>query len=194
MEQALILRIRDALETKTKRRVAVAIDGRCGAGKSRLAASLSALFGAPVVHMDDFFLPDELRTAQRLAEPGGNVHYERFLREVAPFLSTGEAFCYGKFDCAVRRITGEVRVAAGALVLVEGAYALHPLLIERYDLRAFVTVGEQEQARRIRERNGEEMLRRFLTEWIPMEERYIAANGLPLAGDLVIDTTQRRDR
>ena len=32
--------------------------------------------------MDDFFLPMELRTAERLEEPGGNVHYERFSAEV----------------------------------------------------------------------------------------------------------------
>ena len=56
----------------------LAIDGRAAAGKSTAAALLAAALGAGVVHMDDFFLPAALRTPQRLSEPGGNVHYERF--------------------------------------------------------------------------------------------------------------------
>ena len=62
----------------------LAIDGRCGSGKSTLAAHMAQVFGCPVFHMDDFFLPPELRTPERLAQPGENVHHERFLRE-APF-------------------------------------------------------------------------------------------------------------
>ena len=49
--------------------------------------------------MDDFFLPFELRTAERLKEPGGNVHYERFIDEVVSKLSAGEPFEYGVFRC-----------------------------------------------------------------------------------------------
>ena len=40
-------------------RVLVAIDGRCAAGKTTLAASLQAQLGCNVFHMDDFFLRPE---------------------------------------------------------------------------------------------------------------------------------------
>ena len=53
----------------------LAIDGRCGSGKSTLAAHMAQVFGCPVFHMDDFFLPPELRTPERLAQPGENVHH-----------------------------------------------------------------------------------------------------------------------
>ena len=77
----------------------IAIDGRAASGKTTLAAALAAETGGAVVHMDDFFLPAELRTPQRLAAPGGNVHAERFAEEVLPFLRQGRPFCYRRFDC-----------------------------------------------------------------------------------------------
>ena len=59
----------------------IAIDGRSAAGKTTLAEELLAVTGGDILHMDDFFLPPELRTAQRYSEPGGNIHRERFQEE-----------------------------------------------------------------------------------------------------------------
>ena len=60
-----------------KGRLIVAIDGRCGSGKSTLAAALQEQYGYPVVHMDDFFLRSEQRTAERLATPGEYHNYNK---------------------------------------------------------------------------------------------------------------------
>lgn len=65
----------------------LAIDGMSGSGKTALAQSLQEKWHAHVFHMDDFFLPLEMRTPQRLQQPGGNVHYERFLETVLKPLS-----------------------------------------------------------------------------------------------------------
>ena len=35
----------------------VAVDGRCGSGKTTLGALLAAVFGCAVVHTDDYYLP-----------------------------------------------------------------------------------------------------------------------------------------
>lgn len=59
----------------------VAIDGRSASGKTTLVNALAEQFHTSVVHMDDFFLPVELRTPERFAMPGGNVHFERFQEE-----------------------------------------------------------------------------------------------------------------
>ena len=56
----------------------LAIDGRCAAGKTTLAAQLARLSGCTVVPMDHFFLRPEQRTEERFLEPGGNVDRERF--------------------------------------------------------------------------------------------------------------------
>ena len=56
-----------------KPRLLITIDGPCGSGKSTLADALSDALNAPIIRMDDFFLPHALKTPQRLAIPGGNV-------------------------------------------------------------------------------------------------------------------------
>ena len=48
--------------------VIVAIDGRCGAGKSTLAAVLAERLDANLIHMDDFFLRPEQRTPEYYAK------------------------------------------------------------------------------------------------------------------------------
>ena len=117
--------------------VVLAIDGRAASGKSSLAKTLAKDYAGRVVHMDDFFLPQELRTAERLSEPGGNLHYERFVAEILPGLRDEAGVNYQAFDCN-RMQLGEWRnLLPAQLTIVEGAYALHPKLGAYYDLVSF---------------------------------------------------------
>lgn len=153
----------------------IAIDGRCAAGKSTLAERLSEKLGAGVVHMDDFFLPLSMRTKERLAEPGGNVHYERFQQEIVPFLNQDKPFSYQRFDCSTMELGQTVQVPASRFIIVEGAYSCHPKLGNYMSLKVFVDVEAKVQRERIRRRNGEERLEAFLQKWIPLEEAYFKA-------------------
>ncbi len=152
--------------------VVVAIDGMAGAGKSTLASLLADLTGGSVISMDDFFLPPEKRTAARLAEPGGNVDYERFAAEVLPGLRTGEAFSYGVFDCSQMAVTTTQAVPMCPVRIVEGSYAMHPQFGRYADVTIFLHVSPAEQMQRITERNGVKMAEKFRNIWIPMENRY----------------------
>jgi len=164
----------------------IAIDGRAASGKSTLAELLSQLLQAPVVHMDDFFLPPEKRTQARLSEPGGNVDYERFADEVLPGLNAG-AFCYGVFDCSVMRVTEQAAVPAAPWRIVEGSYSHHPHFGDYAALRVCLTVDPTEQLRRIRLRNGDEMAEMFKNRWIPMEEHYFDAFRIRDKADIVLE-------
>lgn len=150
----------------------IAIDGRAASGKSTMADDLKIILGAGIIHMDDFFLPPELRIEERFKSPGGNVHYERFIKEVIPHLSNSEAFSYRKFDCHVMDYNGKRFVDKSEWRVVEGAYSLHPVLGDYADLKVFSTIDSEEQMERIKNRNGVEMAERFRTAWIPMEEMY----------------------
>ena len=120
----------------------IAIDGRCAAGKTTLAARLAKELGGDVIHMDDFFLPPALRTPERRSEPGGNVHYERFLTEVIPKLASGQAFSYQRFDCS-RMAPGDwLPVQNNGFVFVEGAYSCHPVLGEYMDRKVFLDIDQ----------------------------------------------------
>lgn len=179
-----------AIRQHPKRPLRVAIDGGSASGKTTLARELGQALGCPVVHMDDFFLPPALRTPERLAEPGGNVHYERFAQEVLPGLASGEAFSYGTFDCGVLEVTGRQAVPAADVRIVEGAYSLHPRLAEVYDLKIFLRVDPALQANRILQRNGAEKQAVFLSRWIPLEQRYFDACKVEARADLVLDITE----
>ena len=136
--------------------------------------------------MDDFFLPPALRSEERLAMAGGNVHYERFVEEVLPKLRSGAAFSYRRFDCS-RMDMGELReVKSSPIRIVEGSYSHHPALGRYADLHIFSDVASEEQQRRILARNGERMLEMFRSRWIPMEERYFAEYAIRENADLVI--------
>ena len=150
----------------------VAIDGRCASGKTTLAGQLKQVTGAGLVHMDDFFLPPELRTEERLEEAGGNVHHERFMAEVLPHIAAPQSFRYRRFDCSRMELGNEREVPTGTLRIVEGVYSCHPALGQYMDLKVFCSVEHEEQLRRIKERDGCEMLEHFRNQWIPMEERY----------------------
>ena len=156
----------------------IAVDGRAASGKSTLAEQLSELLGADVIHMDDFFLPTELRSEERLTEPGGNVHYERFCEEVLPYLNSPEMFSYRIFDCSRMDYNGERAIRNTQFRIVEGSYSHHLRFGKYADLFVFSDVDEEEQLRRIRLRNGEEKAQMFAMKWIPMEERYFAAFGI----------------
>lgn len=153
-------------------RVVVSIEGMAGAGKSTLAKLLAWLTDGAVIHMDDFFLPPEKRTPERLAEAGGNVDYERFVTEVLPGLATGESFTYGMFDCVKMAITERRTVPASPVRIVEGSYAMHPQFGRYADVAMFLHLSPTVQLERIKERNGEKMAEKFRNIWIPMENRY----------------------
>lgn len=155
----------------------IVLDGPCGGGKTTLAGLLGKVYGVSPIAMDDFFLPPAMRTPERLAQPGGNVHAERFLSEVLKPLLAGQNFVYGRFNCQTGLITPCVHMAA-PVTIIEGSYSHHPAFEDAYDrlhaLRVFVCVDEAEQLRRLGLRNSES-IEAFRTRWIPLEKRYFEA-------------------
>lgn len=168
----------------------MALDGRCAAGKTTLAAAIQKETGCQLFHMDDFFLRPEQRTPKRLAEPGGNVDWERFLSEVLVPVRQGKAAVYRPYDCQTGELCPPLTAKISPMVLVEGSYCCHPALWEQYDLRVFLTVEPREQQRRIRARNGEAGLNVFRERWIPLEERYFAAFDVQNRCELCFSTEE----
>lgn len=172
------------------RNCVVAIDGRCASGKTTLSDQLAKITGGSVIHMDDFFLPKELRKEERFREPGGNVHYERFLQEVLPSLKTGEDFSYHCFDCKKMEFGRKQTVRGSGIIVVEGAYSCHPKFGEYMSVRAFCDVEPEEQIRRVAARDGELYLETFRQRWIPMEENYFSTYSIKERADIVIERVQ----
>lgn len=167
-------------------RIIIAIDGRCGSGKTTLVARLQKDLRCSVYHMDDFFLRPEQRTKERLSHPGENVDHERFLEEVLLPLHGTQSVTYRPFLCAQQQLGSPITTEPNRLTIVEGAYACHPELWEHYDLRVFLTIGPEKQMRRIEKRNGPEKAKQFRSRWIPFEEKYFNAFDVQRRCDMCI--------
>jgi len=168
-----------------KELVKVAVEGNSGAGKSSLASLIRSVYDCNVFHMDDFFLRPELKTRERLKEVGGNVDYARFKEEVLLNLHHGGTFQYRVYDCKQMDFGEHVTVVPKRLNIIEGSYSMHPTLAEYYDLKIFLEIDEKEQSARILKRNGEAMHRRFINEWIPLENQYFSGMNIKEQCDLV---------
>ena len=164
----------------------IAIDGGSASGKTTLAAYLCKIYDATIFHMDDFFLTPEMRTRERLYEVGGNVDRERFLAEVLLPLSQGMAINYRPFDCSTGAFKNGIEIIPKSLVIIEGAYSMHPLLADYYDLSVFLDIGKEKQVERILKRNSPQVAKRFFEEWIPLENIYFKGTSIKKRCNLVI--------
>lgn len=194
MEQ-IIKKIVTEIENRTTgdKPLIVAIDGRCAAGKTTIAACLQSKIDCNVFHMDDFFLRMEQRIEERLLEPGGNVDYERFLTEVLAPLSKRMETTYRPYSCQVAQFLESVSTSAKAINIVEGAYSCHPALWQYYDLRIFLTVDKTEQMQRILERNGAKQGKIFESKWIPLEEMYFSAFHVEERCDFCFEGNEQKE-
>lgn len=171
---------------KEKAFAVVAIDGRCAAGKTTLAARLQEKLDCNVIHADEFFLRPRQRTADRLATPGGNVDYERLFKEVMLPLKENRDFAYRPYDCKMGSLKEPIQVNAQKITIIEGSYSCHPKLWDYYDLRIFMTIEECLQKERIKERN-KEMAEVFFQKWIPLEETYFKTYAIAERCDIRIE-------
>lgn len=167
----------------------LALDGRCGSGKTTLAAQLAERFpDSAVFHTDDFYLPPADRVDGWEHIPCANMDLARLSRKVLTPARAGDAVSYRAYSCREGAYLPAKSIVSKPLFLVEGSYSHHPLLAENYDLRVFVTCSQEEQARRLQAREGERYPN-FVQRWIPLEEGYFAQYHIETRADLILDTT-----
>ena len=170
---------------REKGRAVIAIDGRCGSGKTTLAGRLAARWDCTLLHADDFFLRPEQRTPARLAQPGGNFDRERFYAEALAPLLAGRDALYRPYDCHAGCLRPPVAAPLRPVILAEGSYCCHPDLWGCYDLHVFVTAPLDVRLARLARRPGVD-LAAFRTRWIPLEEAYFAAERLEERCDILV--------
>ena len=169
--------------------VLVALDGRCGSGKTTLAAQLAERFPQSItVHTDDFYLPPSRRVTGWEKIPCANMDIQRLRDEVVAPARAGQAFSYQAYSCREGAYLPPRPLGSAPLVIVEGSYSCHPTLADCYDLKVFVTCSKEEQARRLLAREGERYSG-FTARWIPLEEGYFAKFQIEQTVDFILDTT-----
>ena len=169
--------------------VLVALDGRCGSGKTTLAEQLTERFPQSItVHTDDFYLPPSRRVTGWEKIPCANMDIQRLRNEGVAPARAGRAFSYQAYSCREGAYLPPRPLGPAPLVIVEGSYSCHPTLADCYDLKVFVTCSKEEQARRLLTREGERYSG-FTARWIPLEEGYFAKFQIEQTADFILDTT-----
>lgn len=160
------------LSTAAGRPILIALDGRCGSGKTTLAAQLAERFpGSRTIHTDDYYLPPAQRVPGWETLPCANMDLKRLRAEVLNPARAGQPFSYIAYSCREGAYLPPVSCQPARLVIVEGSYSHHPALADCYDLRA------REGAR----------YPAFAQRWIPLEEGYFAKYSIEESADLILD-------
>lgn len=184
----IVLRINKLKENKPN--IIIAVDGPSGSGKTTLTSFLKDYIDADVVHMDDFYLPSDMRTQERYNTPGGNVHYERFSEEVLKPLSDNKQYLYKAFDCSTMDYKKPLTVNPKPITIVEGSYSCHPFLSAFYDLKIYLDIDADTQFERIIIRNGIHKAQDFKNKWIPLENKYFKEFNIKDNCDIIIDSKE----
>lgn len=171
----------------TGKSVIISIDGRCGSGKTGLAEVICKSFSCNVFHMDDYYLPKDKREENWEQILGGNIDFERFKKEVLMPAARGEAITYRPYDCQTGTVARCEQMQPCILTVVEGSYSAHPLLVDKYDIRIFLTCSKEVQQMRLKKREGEKF-QAFEQKWIPLEENYFKCYNIEENSTIVIDT------
>ena len=169
-----------------KENIIIAIDGGSASGKTTLSDILAKRYEVTVFHMDDFFLQKHQRTKERLAEVGGNIDRERFIKEILLPISKKEIINYHKFDCSTFTLSETFTIEPMNIIIIEGVYSFHPEFVNFYDLKIFLDISSKYQQVRVINRNSEYIANRYFNEWIPLENKYFNTFKIKEKADILI--------
>ena len=176
------------------KRLLITVDGPCASGKTTFAEKLSAILRAEVIHTDEFVVPHALKTPERLSRPGGNCDAERLVSEVLKPYKNGETVRFRRYDCRADRMMPEETLPADTRILIlEGSYSNLEAIRAYADLCLFVNTPEEIRMRRLQKRETEASLERFRAMWIPLENAYFEAYGLPDENCVIINGASARE-
>ena len=178
-----------ALDQHPTKPLVLALDGRCGSGKTTLTNALVRQFPASaVLRTDDFYLPSAQRAHGWEQTPCANMDLARLRDEALRPAYAGQPVQYRAYSCRKGAYQPAQELPTQPLVILEGSYSHHPLLTGYETLRVFVTCSKDEQVRRLQEREGERYAN-FAARWVPLEEGYFAKYQIAENADFVVDTT-----
>ena len=124
--------------------------------------------------------------------PDSDPHYKgidsrRLLREVIIPWKQGQTPVFQRYDfhhdCL---LPPETPSQDHHVLILEGSYCNLPCIRPYADLRLFMTTSEETRLERLRRRESPASLQLFYDRWIPLENAYFAAYGLPDDGCILI--------
>ena len=107
-----------ALAQKPTRPLVLALDGRCGSGKTTLANRLAAqLPGCTLLRTDDFYLPPAQRSPDWAHTPCANMDLTRLRDEALRPAYAGQPVAYRAYSCREGAFLRPAQLPAQPLVI-----------------------------------------------------------------------------
>jgi uridine kinase len=183
----------------------VAVDGPPAAGKTTLADELAVVLraqGREVIRasIESFLFPRSRRYRRGVYSGEACYHdsldYDALHRVLLDPLGPGgdRRFQHAVYDKDTETSVSQPvsTASADAVLLFEGVFLLRPELIDRWDLRIFVSVAFEETLRRARTRDealygsAAEVERRFRTRYLPAQQLYFDAARPTDHADIIV--------
>lgn len=140
----------------------IGVDGFAGSGKTTFAARVAAeVPRAVVVHIDDFARPWIVEW-----------DYERFREHFLGPLLAGRPARYQRWDWPTDTAAECHEVQPGAMIVCEGVSATRPEVGAPWAVTVWVDTPREMRLERALERDGPEMMGRWLDDWMPSEQAW----------------------
>jgi uridine kinase len=165
--------------------VVISIDGACGGGKTTFANEIERELHYNILHMDDFYLPFDKRDKNWMNIIAGHMDFDRLIENVLKPYKAKKKTNYISYDCHNDKYLQEIPIDLENFLVIEGSYTAHPILSEYVDLKIFVDIDKDDQIKRLTKRNPA-VVDKFLSMWVPFENRYFEELKIKDISDLVI--------
>lgn len=165
--------------------VIISIDGPCGGGKTTIAKMIEEELGYNILHMDDFYLPFDKRDKNWMNIIAGHMDFERLIENVLKPYKEKRMTNYISYDCHSDKYLQEIPIDLDKILVIEGSYTSHPILDEYVAFKIFVDIDKDEQVKRLTRRNPD-VVDKFLSMWVPFENRYFEELKIKEKSDLVV--------
>ena len=165
--------------------VVISIDGPCGGGKTTIAKMIEEELGYNILHMDDFYLPFDKRDKNWMNIIAGHMDYDRLIENVLIPYKEKRKTNYISYDCHNDKYLQEIPVDLDKFLVIEGSYTSNPILDKYVNAKIFVDIDNDEQVKRLTKRNPS-VVDKFLSMWVPFENRYFEELKIKNGSDLVI--------
>ncbi|PIC04419.1 hypothetical protein CS060_09700 [Anoxybacillus flavithermus] len=184
----------------------VGITGMDTSGKTQLTAELDNFLknkNIPVqtIHVDDFHNPKSIRYASDLPEPEQyyerSIDFNRLVHEVLlPIRRRGQidiTLTHLELLSDTWSLQRRYNVTPNTIVLLEGVFLFRQETRPLIDFFVYLHVSEEVIIQRARLRDvptqGDEVIRKYYTKYLPAQRKYLKKFRPDLFADVVIDNT-----